>query len=54
MAHRGKLRPWRYRTPIDGEVHTFYAPTMERANRYAKRWAVRMGYKRIIRLRRGR
>ena len=48
---RGKLRPWRYRTG-DGEVHTFYARTVVLADRYAKRWAVKLGHRKITRLRR--
>jgi hypothetical protein len=51
MSHRGKLRPWRYRTN-DGLVHTFYAPTVVLADKYAKRWALKLGYRRITRLRR--
>ena len=53
---RGKLRPWRYRTPDprdhDRRVHTFYAPNVVKADKYAKRWARQLGYHRIIRLRR--
>jgi len=48
---RGKLRPWRYRTN-DGEVHTFYATTVVLADKYAKRWARKLGYRKLTRLRR--
>jgi hypothetical protein len=55
---RGKLRPWRYRTPDprdkDPRVHTFFAPTVVLADKYAKRWARKLGYHRVIRLRRRR
>jgi hypothetical protein len=48
---RGKLRLWRYLTD-DGEVHTFYAPTVVLADKYAKRWARKQGYRKLKRLRR--
>jgi len=51
---RGKLKPYRYRTHIDNKVHTFYATTVVLADKYAKRWARKQGYKRIVRLRRRR
>jgi len=50
---RGKLKPYRYRTS-DKRVHVFYAPTVVIADKYAKRWARKQGYKRIVRLRRRR
>ena len=53
MMPKGKLRPWRYKTN-DGVVHTFYAPTVVLADKYAKRWAHKQGYTRMIRLRRRR
>ena len=53
---RGKLRPWRYRTPDprddDPRVHTFYARTVVKADQNAKRWARKLGYHKIVRLRR--
>lgn len=51
---RGKLKPYRYRTPVDNDIHVFYAPTVVLADKYAKRWAKKQGYQRIVRLRRRR
>ena len=46
---RGKLKPFKYRTN-DGQVHTMYAPDRLTSDYYAVRWAKRMGYTRIVRL----
>jgi hypothetical protein len=54
MQRRGRLKSYRYRTPSDNEIHVFYAPTVVLADKYAKRWAKKQGYKRIVRLRRRR
>jgi hypothetical protein len=47
---RRKQHPFKFRTPEDKMVWTFYAPNKKIAEAYAKGWARRHAYRRIIRL----